>query len=379
MSPAPLLPTLALSFEVNGGLIVRQMHHWAALIFVAGIVVHMGRIFFTGAFRKPREINWVVGLVLLALRDGRRIHGLFAPGRYAEWNGPAHRRLGRSFDSGRRRVALVPTARRVFPIRPARAAPVRRARLPASGGNRRTHRPASWNRVAAKTFAVPRPGPTEHNVVGTPLFPRYALKSAALLFAVVAVLLRSLAPRYRSIRSGSGVRTGPGKSPAPRSRIGTSAGSTARYASVRRSRFTSSATRSLRRFGRAYLCPRYSLRCSSRGRGSRRPFAKTMPLISCSTFRATSRSERRSASRSSSSRWVLRLAGSGDVQARYIHQSIVAITHFYQAFCLCAPVAAFVITYGFAADLRRRSGVHKAPRVRLRRNELGGFDQEHLS
>ncbi|NGY62872.1 cytochrome bc complex cytochrome b subunit [Lentzea sp. NEAU-D13] len=59
--------TLDISFEIRGGLFVRQVHHWAALLFMAAIVVHMFRIFFTGAFRKPREINWVIGIVLFML------------------------------------------------------------------------------------------------------------------------------------------------------------------------------------------------------------------------------------------------------------------------------------------------------------------------
>jgi len=64
--------TLNISFEVRGGLLVRQIHHWAALLFVAAIGLHMLRIFFTGAFRKPRELNWVIGFVLfiLALAEG---------------------------------------------------------------------------------------------------------------------------------------------------------------------------------------------------------------------------------------------------------------------------------------------------------------------
>jgi len=64
--------TLRLSFDVRGGLLMRQIHHWAALIFVAATVVHMFRIFFTGAFRKPRELNWVIGstLALLAIVGG---------------------------------------------------------------------------------------------------------------------------------------------------------------------------------------------------------------------------------------------------------------------------------------------------------------------
>ncbi|MGZ8180268.1 cytochrome bc1 complex cytochrome b subunit [Williamsia sp. SKLECPSW1] len=58
---------LDISFDVRGGLFVRQIHHWAALLFAAAIIVHMARIFFTGAFRRPREANWVIGCVLLLL------------------------------------------------------------------------------------------------------------------------------------------------------------------------------------------------------------------------------------------------------------------------------------------------------------------------
>lgn len=59
--------TLNISFDVRGGLLVRQIHHWAALIFLAGMFVHMMRVFFTGAFRKPREINWLFGFLLFVL------------------------------------------------------------------------------------------------------------------------------------------------------------------------------------------------------------------------------------------------------------------------------------------------------------------------
>jgi ubiquinol-cytochrome c reductase cytochrome b subunit len=59
--------SLNLSFEVRGGLFMRQMHHWAALLFMASIVVHMARSFFTGAFRKPREANWIIGITLFLL------------------------------------------------------------------------------------------------------------------------------------------------------------------------------------------------------------------------------------------------------------------------------------------------------------------------
>lgn len=64
--------TLDISFDIRGGLLMRQIHHWAAMLFVAAIVVHLLRIFFTGAYRKPREVNWLIGLGLFqfALIEG---------------------------------------------------------------------------------------------------------------------------------------------------------------------------------------------------------------------------------------------------------------------------------------------------------------------
>jgi ubiquinol-cytochrome c reductase cytochrome b subunit len=58
---------LRISFETTAGLLMRQIHHWAALVFVAVVVLHLCRVFFTGAFRRPRELNWIVGFILLAL------------------------------------------------------------------------------------------------------------------------------------------------------------------------------------------------------------------------------------------------------------------------------------------------------------------------
>lgn len=59
--------TIDISFQVRGGLFVRQVHHWAALLFVAAMTIHMLRVFFTGAFRKPRDGNWMIGVSLLML------------------------------------------------------------------------------------------------------------------------------------------------------------------------------------------------------------------------------------------------------------------------------------------------------------------------
>jgi ubiquinol-cytochrome c reductase cytochrome b subunit len=64
-----------LSFDVPAGLLIRQMHHWAALLFIAAIVVHLARIFFTAAYRRPREINWLIGVTLLLFALGNGFFG----------------------------------------------------------------------------------------------------------------------------------------------------------------------------------------------------------------------------------------------------------------------------------------------------------------
>lgn len=71
--------TLNISFEVRGGLFVRQLHHWAALLFAASIVLHLFRIFFTGGFRKPREANWVIGSLIFVLTIAEGFLGYTLP------------------------------------------------------------------------------------------------------------------------------------------------------------------------------------------------------------------------------------------------------------------------------------------------------------
>ena len=71
--------TLDISFDVRGGLLMRQIHHWAAILFVAAIVCHLLRVFFTGAFRKPRELNWVIGVVMFTLAFTEGLFGYSLP------------------------------------------------------------------------------------------------------------------------------------------------------------------------------------------------------------------------------------------------------------------------------------------------------------
>jgi ubiquinol-cytochrome c reductase cytochrome b subunit len=70
---------MRISFEVRAGMVMRQTHHWAALVFVGAIIAHMIRVFFTGAFRKPREISWLIGLGLFLSGMGAGFTGYSLP------------------------------------------------------------------------------------------------------------------------------------------------------------------------------------------------------------------------------------------------------------------------------------------------------------
>jgi ubiquinol-cytochrome c reductase cytochrome b subunit len=66
--------TLRISFDVRGGLLIRQVHHWAANLFMIAICAHMLRHFFLGSYRKPRDVNWLIGIVIFA---AALVEGLF--------------------------------------------------------------------------------------------------------------------------------------------------------------------------------------------------------------------------------------------------------------------------------------------------------------
>lgn len=79
--------SLDISFDIRGGLLMRQVHHWAALLFVAAAGLHMLRVFFTGAFRKPRELNWLVGFFLFLAAMGGGFTGYSLPDDLLSGNG----------------------------------------------------------------------------------------------------------------------------------------------------------------------------------------------------------------------------------------------------------------------------------------------------
>jgi len=103
--------SLNISFDVRGGLLMRQMHHWSAMLFIAAMMVHLLRVFFTGAHRKPRELNW---LPAADPRHAGGLHRLLPTRRPAlRHRGPRHRRLPEGFASGRHLHVVLRLRRRV--------------------------------------------------------------------------------------------------------------------------------------------------------------------------------------------------------------------------------------------------------------------------
>lgn len=180
--------TLQISFEVKGGLLFRQMHHWSALVFMVAIFVHMFRVFFTGAFRKPRELNWIVGFTLMVLGMVAGFSGYSLPDDVLSGNGL------RVIDGLMKSIPIIGTYLSMllfggeFPgtdIIP-RLFTVHILLVPAMIlGLIAIHLVLL---VLHKHTQYPGPGRTERNVVGFPVFPVYAAKAGGFFFLVFGVI-----------------------------------------------------------------------------------------------------------------------------------------------------------------------------------------------
>jgi ubiquinol-cytochrome c reductase cytochrome b subunit len=179
---------LELSFDVRAGLVMRQIHHWAALLFLASLAVHLARVFFTGAFRRPREINWIVGCTLLILA---MLNGLFGYSLLDDQLSGTGLRIVYSITLS---VPLVGTwlasllfggefpgpdiISRLYVIHillvPAVIVVLLTAHLAILVRQKHTH--------------FPGPGRREDNVVGERMWPTYAAKALGLFFLTSAVL-----------------------------------------------------------------------------------------------------------------------------------------------------------------------------------------------
>ena len=181
--------TLNISFDVRGGLLIRQIHHWAADMFMVALIAHMLRVFFTGAYRKPREINWIIGIVMFTLGMLEGLFGYSLPddqlsgaglrifegvlqgipivGTYA-----AYFLFGGAFpgDSIIPRMYIL----HVFLI-PGLILGLITAHLFIMFHQKHTQMPAHGN--------------TEKNVVGQPFFPYFLLKGQAWFFFIFGVLV----------------------------------------------------------------------------------------------------------------------------------------------------------------------------------------------
>src|SRR5579884_1716271 len=180
---------LALSFQNKVGLMMRQAHHWCADVFVAAIVLHMSRIFFTGAYRKPREINWYIGITLLILVMADGFTGYSLPGDNLSGAG-----LRIAYSIG----MSIPVIGSwlvylffgdTFPSQfiSNRLYPIHILFVPmAIAGLLTLHVMILWHQK--HTQFPGKKGQSEHNVVGSPLFPVYAVKSLALMMATFGML-----------------------------------------------------------------------------------------------------------------------------------------------------------------------------------------------
>jgi ubiquinol-cytochrome c reductase cytochrome b subunit len=185
---AAFVSAVELSWDVPVGLLMRQIHHWAAVVFLAAIVLHVMRVFFTGAFRRPREINWLVGvgLVVLALSAGfsgySMLDDLLSGTGLRVWyalilsipfvgHWAAFLLFGGEFPGVEIISRLFVVHVFVFPL--------------LIGGFLALHMGLIWRQ---KHTQFPGPGRSERRLVGQRLWPSYTAKTLGLFFAVFAVL-----------------------------------------------------------------------------------------------------------------------------------------------------------------------------------------------
>jgi ubiquinol-cytochrome c reductase cytochrome b subunit len=180
--------SLEISFDIEGALIVRQVHHWAALVFAAAVVVHLMRAFLTGAYRRPRRLNWLVGAVLLQLVILNGVFGYSLPDDLLSGTG-----LRIAYSITESIPFLGPWLASVmfggpFPngVLISRIYPVHIFLVPALiAGLLAVHLGVLW---LQRHTEYPGPGRDERTVVGTPLVPAYALRTTGYLLLIGAVL-----------------------------------------------------------------------------------------------------------------------------------------------------------------------------------------------
>jgi ubiquinol-cytochrome c reductase cytochrome b subunit len=181
--------SVRLSLDVPGGLLMRQTHHWAALVFVAAITLHLMRVFFTAAFRKPRDVNWMVGVTMLMLAVLEGFFGYSLPDDLLSGMGLAIAYgVALSIPVIGGNLAFLAWGGEFPGVHEfsSRMLILHVWVLPAAIGALIAVHLVTIMRQHHSQFRGP--GRTERNVVGAPMWPAYALRSTGLLLAVAAVL-----------------------------------------------------------------------------------------------------------------------------------------------------------------------------------------------
>ena len=179
---------LDLSWNVRAGLLIRQVHHWAALVFVAALIIHLMRMFFTGAYRRPRRINWLIGLSLLLLVGFNGLMGYSLPDDLLSGTG-----LRIAFSITESIPFIGPTMATVlfggdFPTTGiiARIYPVHIFLLPAAiAGLLGAHLGLLW---LQRHTEFPGPGRDDRTMVGSPMVPQYALRTTGYFLLLAGVI-----------------------------------------------------------------------------------------------------------------------------------------------------------------------------------------------
>jgi ubiquinol-cytochrome c reductase cytochrome b subunit len=167
---------------------MRQAHHWAALIFLASITAHLFRVWFTGAYRRPREINWIIGLTMMLLAV---MNGFFGYSLLDDQLSASGLRIAYSVVlsiplAGTWIASLVFGGEFPGPDLLTRFYVLHIMLVPAAIAVLVTLHLAIL--VRHKHAQYPGPGRREDNVVGERLWPTYLAKAVAVLFVTAAIV-----------------------------------------------------------------------------------------------------------------------------------------------------------------------------------------------
>jgi ubiquinol-cytochrome c reductase cytochrome b subunit len=369
---------MRISFEVRAGLVMRQTHHWAALVFMGATIAHMLRVFFTGAFRKPRELSWILGVLLFFTGIGAGFTGYSLPDDLLSGTGlriiysavvgipfvgpwaaflffggefPAAELLSRIYIL---HVLLIPLG--ILGLLGAHLALV-------------------WHQTHTQFRA---PGRTEGTVTGTPVWPKFAVKAIGLAFVTWAAcaLLGGIAQINPVWLYGRFV---PYSAPSPA-----------------QPDFYVGWLEGLLRLWPAWEFTLLGVTISSAFiPGAVVPGIVTAVLLAWPFLEAWATGDRewhhfaqrpreapvRSAVGAGGLAFftILMLSGSNDVLAHFLHVEVDSLNALLRWSLLVAPIGAALATYRVCRDLRERDArpIQRPARSRVRRTATGGYEADH--